>query len=72
LAVRHATEYLRRSRVQETVNRQFGSVVQQGLKEVKYAKGYEAPKPAATAKPGAAPAGAPPAAVAPAAKTPGE
>ncbi|HZZ34030.1 MAG TPA: SurA N-terminal domain-containing protein [Phenylobacterium sp.] len=73
VATRHATEYLRRLRVQEAVNRQFGSVVQQGLKEVKYAKGYEAPKPAAvaTAKPGAAPAGAPPAAAPPVAKTPG-
>jgi len=75
IAVRHATEYLRRQRVQEAVNRQFGSVVQQGLKEVKYAKGYEPPKPAA--KPGAAPAaaGSPPtapaAAAPPAAKTPG-
>jgi EpsD family peptidyl-prolyl cis-trans isomerase len=67
IAVRHATEYLRRTRVQEAVNRQFGSVVQQGLKEIKYAKGYEPPKPAAAAKPGAAPAALTP----PAAKTPG-
>jgi EpsD family peptidyl-prolyl cis-trans isomerase len=78
LAVRHATEFLRRQRVQETVNRQFGSVVQQGLKEVKYAKGYEPPKPAAKApaNPGAAPAAAPTAAAPagaapPAAKAPG-
>lgn len=62
LAVRHATEYLRRARIQEAVNRQFGSVVQQGLKGVKYAKGYEPPKPPAAAKPGA---------TAPAAKTAG-
>ena len=51
LAVRHATDLMRRQRVQEAVNRQFGSVVQQGLKDVKYAKGYEPQKPAA-AKPG--------------------
>ena len=57
IAERHATEYLRRSRIQEAVNRQFGAVVQQGMKEVKYAKGYEPPKPAATSpKPAAAPA----------------
>jgi EpsD family peptidyl-prolyl cis-trans isomerase len=70
IAVRHATDYLRRTRVQEAVNRQFGSVVQQGLKEVKYAKGYEPPKPAAAApaKPGAGPATSTP----PAAKTPGQ
>lgn len=66
VAVRHATEYLRRTRIQEAINRQFGSVVQQGLKEVKYAKGYEPPKPATAPKPRAAPATAPPAA-----KTPG-
>jgi peptidyl-prolyl cis-trans isomerase C len=66
VATRHATEFLRRSRVQEAVNRQFGSAVQQGLKEVKYAKGYEPLKPAAAGvKPGAAPA-----ALAPPAKTP--
>ncbi len=62
LAKRHATEFLRRSRVQETVQRQFGSVVAQGLKEVKYAKGYEPPKPpakAAATEP-SAPASAPP------------
>jgi EpsD family peptidyl-prolyl cis-trans isomerase len=46
LAMRHATEYLRQRRVQETVSRQFGSVVQSGLKEVQYAKAYEPPKPA--------------------------
>ena len=38
LATRHATEYLRRSRVQETVQRQFGSVVQGGMKNVTYAR----------------------------------
>jgi peptidyl-prolyl cis-trans isomerase C len=57
VAVRHATEYLRRTRVQEAVQRQFGSVVAQGLKTVTYAKGYEPPKP--PAKPAAAPAAAP-------------
>ncbi|HEY3948378.1 SurA N-terminal domain-containing protein [Phenylobacterium sp.] len=68
IAKRHATEYLRRTRVQETINRQFGSVVQQGLKDVKYAKGYEPVKRPA-AKPGATPAApaAAPAAGAPAA-----
>jgi EpsD family peptidyl-prolyl cis-trans isomerase len=68
VAVRHAADYLRRMRVQEAVNRQFGSVVQQGLKQIKYAKGYEPPKqPGGPATPGAAPAGPP----TPAAKTPG-
>lgn len=47
LAIKHATAYLRQRRVQESVNRRFGSVVQQGLKTVKYAKGYEPPKPPA-------------------------
>jgi peptidyl-prolyl cis-trans isomerase C len=55
-AVRHATEYLRRARVQEAMQRQFGGLVAQGLKTVTYAKGYEPPKP--PAKP-AAPAAAP-------------
>jgi EpsD family peptidyl-prolyl cis-trans isomerase len=69
VATRHATEFLRRARVQEAVNRQFGSAIQKGLKEVKYASGYEPPKPAAAVpKPGAAPAGA----VAPTAKTAGQ
>ena len=64
LAVRHATEYLRRSRAQEAVQRQFGSAVSAGLKNVTYAKGYEPskavtkpakasePAPTAPAKPG--------------------
>ncbi len=58
IAVRHATEYLRRSRVQQAVQRQFGSVVAQGMKEVSYAKAYEPPKPPAkaAAKPASAPA----------------
>jgi peptidyl-prolyl cis-trans isomerase C len=46
LALKHATAYLRQRRVQESVNRRFGSVVQAGLKTVKYAKGYEPQKPA--------------------------
>jgi EpsD family peptidyl-prolyl cis-trans isomerase len=74
VATRHATEYMRRTRVQEAVNRQFSSVVQQGQKEVKYAKGYEPPAKAAAAGPRpAAPLAAPgaPAAAPPAAKTPG-
>ena len=79
-ALRHATNYLRQTRVQEAVSRRFGGVVQAGMKDVKFAKGYELPKPAATAaakapgaaKAPAAPAPAPaaaPAAAAPAAKT---
>lgn len=73
IATRHATEFLRRSRIQEAVNRQFGAAVQQGLKEVKYAKGYEPPKPGPTSpKPGAQPAPpAAPSAAQPAPKTPG-
>lgn len=47
LAIRHATNYLKQTRVQETVQRQFGSVVQAGLKEVQYAKAFEPPKPPA-------------------------
>lgn len=66
-ATRHATEYLRRTRVQETVQRQFGSVVAQGMKGVTYAKGYEPPAPPkAPTK-----AGAPPAATQPNAPKPG-
>lgn len=47
LAVQHATNYLRQTRVQESVQRQFGSVVQAGLKDVQYAKGFEPSKPPA-------------------------
>lgn len=65
-ATRHATEYLRRTRVQETVQRQFGSVVAQGMKGVTYAKGYG--PPAAPAKAAPAKAAAPAAAPASAAK----
>jgi len=70
LATRHATEFLRRSRVQETVQRQFAAVIQSGIKSVSYAKGYEPPKqagkggaaaPPPPAKPGTAPAGPAPA-----------
>lgn len=67
VAVRHAAEYLRRSRIQQAVQRDFGAVIGQGLKTVSYAKGYEPPKPAAPAKPGA-PAAAPAAAPATPAK----
>jgi EpsD family peptidyl-prolyl cis-trans isomerase len=66
IAKRHAAEYIRRTRIQQSVNRQFSFVVQSGLKEVKYAKGYEPPKPAA-AKPAATGATSAPA---PAAATP--
>ena len=44
LAVRHATDYLRRTRAQDAIQRQFGPVVAQGMKNVTYAKGYELPK----------------------------
>ena len=57
LALRHATAYLRQTRVQEAVSRRFGAVVGAGMKDVKFAKGYEPPKP-----PAAAAAKAPPAA----------
>ena len=52
LALRHATAYLRQTRVQEAVNRRFSGVVAAGMKDVKFAKGYEPPKapPAAAAK----------------------
>jgi EpsD family peptidyl-prolyl cis-trans isomerase len=56
LALRHATAYLRQTRVQEAVNRRFSGVVAAGMKDVKFAKAYEPPKtpPATAAK--AAPA----------------
>ena len=49
LALRHATAFLRQTRVQEAVNRRFGGVVAAGMKDVKFAKGYEPPKPPAAA-----------------------
>jgi hypothetical protein len=54
VALRHATAYLRQLRIQEAVNRRFGGVVAAGLKDVKFAKGYELPKPAAAPKASAA------------------
>lgn len=63
LAIRHATAYLKQTRTQESVQRQFGSVVRGGLKTVQYAKGYEPPKPQAKPNAGAgipsAPTGTP-------------
>ena len=59
-ALRHATAYLRQVRIQEAVGRRFGGIVAGGMKDVKFAKGYELPKP------GAAPAAKAPAATAPA------
>jgi EpsD family peptidyl-prolyl cis-trans isomerase len=58
VALRHATAYLRQMRVQEAVGRRFGGVVTAGMKDVKFAKGYEPPKPAAPAatKPAVTPA----------------
>jgi EpsD family peptidyl-prolyl cis-trans isomerase len=66
LALRHATNYLRQTRVQEAVSRRFGGIVAAGMKDVKFAKGYEPPKaapaaakaPAAATKPAAASAAA--------------
>lgn len=66
MATKHATEYLRSTRVREAVGRRFGSVIAAAKDEVKYNKGYEPPKPsakaAAPAAKGAAPAKAAPAA----------
>ena len=58
LALRHATAFLRQTRVQEAVNRRFGGIVAAGMKDVKFAKGYELPKapPAAAAAKAPAPA----------------
>jgi EpsD family peptidyl-prolyl cis-trans isomerase len=56
LALRHATAYLRQTRVQETMGRRFGGVVAAGMKDVKFAKGYGPP---AAAKAGAKAATAP-------------
>jgi len=74
LALRHATNYLRQTRVQEAVSRRFGGVVAAGMKDVKFAKGYEMPKPGAapaakTPAAGKAPAPAAPAPTAAPAKT---
>lgn len=49
LAIRHATNYIKQTRVQESVQRQFGSIVQGGLKQVQYAAAYEPAKPPAKA-----------------------
>jgi peptidyl-prolyl cis-trans isomerase C len=59
----HARQFLLNTRKREVLQRQFGSLVQQGKKDVKYAKGFEPPappkagsKPPAKAAPAAAPA----------------
>lgn len=68
VAVKHASDYLRATRVREAVGRRFSSTVAGGRQEVKYNKGYEPPKPPAK---GAAPAAKAPAApAAPAAAAP--
>jgi EpsD family peptidyl-prolyl cis-trans isomerase len=51
IATKHATEYLRNSRVREAVGRRFSSAIAAGQKEVKYNKGYEPPKPPAKGAP---------------------
>lgn len=57
VALRHATQVLKLQRTQDSVSRQFGSIVARGMKDVKYAKGYGPPKPAAApAGPAAPPA----------------
>ncbi len=63
LAVQHATNYMLQTRTQESVQRQFGSVVRAGLKDVQYAAAFEPAKPKAPAK---APAQAPAAPAVPA------
>jgi EpsD family peptidyl-prolyl cis-trans isomerase len=66
----HAQQYIRSQRTREALQRQFGGVIQQARKDVKYSKAYEPPAPAkptakgatkAPAAPAAAPAGASPA-----------
>jgi EpsD family peptidyl-prolyl cis-trans isomerase len=52
LAVKHATQYLLSRRVQEAVQREFGSAVAKRRKDVELAKAYQPPK----APPGKAPA----------------
>ena len=61
LAVQHATNYLKQTRTQESVQRQFGAVVQAGMKDVQYAKAFEPAKPTAKGAPKAASPVAPPA-----------
>jgi EpsD family peptidyl-prolyl cis-trans isomerase len=61
----HAQQYLRSARTREALQRQFGGIVQQARKNVKFAKAYE-PAPPAKAAPKAAPGKAPPALAAPA------
>jgi len=58
-AIRHATQYMRAQRAEESVMRQFGSVVNQGKDDVKYNQAFAPPAPPAKAK---AKAGAPAAA----------
>lgn len=65
LAVKYATELLKNQRSQDALAREFQQVIAAARKDVKYAKGYAPPAPAA------APAAAKPkAAAAPAAPTP--
>jgi EpsD family peptidyl-prolyl cis-trans isomerase len=72
-ATQHALNYLRSTRTQEAIRRQFGSVMQGAKEQVKYSKAYQPAPPqkaAAQPKPAAAPAAAAPAAAAPAAAAP--
>ena len=53
-AVKHATGILKSQRTQESLQRQFGSVMAAAKKDISYAKGYQPPappKPASTAPP---------------------
>jgi len=61
LAVQHATNYLKQTRTRDSVQRQFGAVVQAGMKDVQYAKAFEPAKPPAKSAPKAASPVAPPA-----------
>ncbi len=61
LAVQHATNYLKQTRTQESVQRQFGAVIQSGMKDVQYSKAFEPAKPPAKGAPKAANPAAPPA-----------
>jgi len=57
VAVKHATQYIKAQRSQESVRRQFGAIVSNPKAKVVYNKAYAPPTPAAPAK--AAPAATP-------------
>jgi peptidyl-prolyl cis-trans isomerase C len=51
VATKHAIQYIKAQRAQETVRRQFGSVVSNSKTKVVYNKAYAPPSPAAKGKP---------------------